>query len=275
MNTVHTVAPVSVIIPCYRCASTIRRAVDSVFAQSMIPSEVILVEDCSRDGTLAALQELEWTYPGRLKIVQMKWNQGAASARNAGWAIATQPYIAFLDSDDSWHPNKIEIQYAYMRDHPEVSLSGHSHRIIKKPEKLPHWEVGQWRVKPLSKLAMLMSNRLTTPSVMLKRDVLLRFRDGKRHVDDHLLWLELICEGHKVVKLSAELVAVYKFLYGASGLSSQLWPMEKSELDNYWLLFDNKNIGFVSVVFLSLYSLAKYLRRLIIVSLRRVAFVEN
>lgn len=264
MSTVQTGAPVSVIIPCYRCASTIKRAVDSVFAQSVIPSEVILVEDCSRDGTLAALQELDRSYPGKLKIVQMNWNQGAASARNAGWAIATQPYIAFLDSDDSWHPNKIEIQYTYMRDHPEVSLSGHLHRLMKQSKKLPYWEIGQWIVKPISKNALLMSNRLITPSVMLKRDVSLRFKEGKRHVDDHLLWLEFICEGHKVVKLSAELVAVYKFLYGASGLSSQLWLMEKSELENYTHLYKNGCINLAQWLSLTLYSFLKYVRRLLI-----------
>jgi glycosyltransferase involved in cell wall biosynthesis len=264
MNTAQTRAPVSVIIPCYRCASTIKRTVDSIFAQSVTPSEVILVEDFSQDGTLATLLELDRSYPTQLKIVQMTRNQGAASARNAGWAVATQPYIAFLDADDAWHPNKIEIQYAYMRDHPEVSLSGHHYRIMKHSQKLPYWEIDQFLVQPISKNALLMSNRLITPSVMLKRDVLLRFKEGKRHVDDHLLWLELICEGHQIVRFSAELVAVYKSLYGASGLSSQLWLMEKSELENYKYLYKNGCINLPQWLSLTLYSVLKCVRRLII-----------
>lgn len=261
-------APVSVVIPCYCCSNTIGRALASVAAQTMLPHEVLLVEDSSPDGrkTLDALHHLVARYGDifAVKIIVLKENSGAASARNAGWAIATQPYIAFLDSDDAWHPRKIEIQYAYMAAHPEVTLSGHLYRVIKQPEKLPDWEVGQWRVKQLSRLTMLMSNRLITPSVMLKKNVPHRFLAGKRHVDDHLLWLELICEGHKMVLFSAELASVYKFLYGAGGLSSQLWLMEKGELENYARLYSSGCINLVEWLILGLYSLLKYVRRLVI-----------
>ena len=258
------VAPVSAVIPCFRCAKTIGRAVASIAQQTVKPAEVILIDDASEDGTLSILRELAQEYPAWIKIVQFNDNQGAASARNAGWAIATQPYVAFLDSDDAWHPRKIEIQYAYMAAHPEVTLSGHFHRVITQSGKLPDWEVDSWHVEPLSRRAMLMSNRLITPSVMLKREVPQRFLAGKRHVDDHLLWLELICEGHQVVKLSAELVSVYKYLYGAGGLSSQLWLMEKSELDNYARLYSNGCINPVEWLGLGSYSLLKYVRRLMI-----------
>ena len=261
-------APVSVVIPCYCCSKTIGRALASIATQTRLPCEVLLVEDSSLDGgeTLKALHYLAKEYGNSfdVKIIAMKENSGAASARNAGWALASQPYISFLDADDTWHPQKIEIQYSYMANHPEVSLSGHLHKLIKQSEKLPYWEITQCKVKSISKMTMLMSNRLITPSVMLKRNVSLRFQEGKRHVDDHLLWLELICEGYQVVILSAELVAVYKFLYGASGLSSQLWLMEKSELENYKHLYKNGCINLSQWLSLTLYSVLKYVRRLII-----------
>lgn len=260
----HAVAPVSAVIPCFRCSKTIGRAVTSIAQQTVKPAEVILVDDASKDGTLLVLQELVQAYPGWVKILQLNENQGAASARNAGWEIATQPYIALLDSDDAWHPQKIEIQYAYMAAHPEVTLSGHSYRILKQLEKMPDWEIGPWHAKPISRQAMLMSNRFITPSVMLKRSVAHRFLAGKRHIDDHLLWLELICEGHKMVQLSAELASIYKSLYGAGGLSSQLWLMEKSELENYAHLFSGNHINIVEWLSLSIYSLLKYMRRLLI-----------
>lgn len=257
-------APVSVVIPCYRCSTTIGRAIASIVQQTQKPVEIILIDDASEDGTLVVLQELAKLHHGWIKVLQFKINRGAACARNAGWEAASQPYIAFLDADDAWHPRKIEIQYAYMAAHPEVTLSGHLHRVIKQPEKLPDWEVGQWDVKQLSRLTMLMSNRLITPSVMLKKNVLHRFLAGKRHIDDHLLWLELICEGHKMVLFSAELASVYKFLYGAGGLSSQLWLMEKSELENYARLYSSGCINLVEWLILGLYSLLKYVRRLVI-----------
>lgn len=261
-------APVSVVIPCYCCSATIGRALASVAAQTMLPYEVLLIEDASPDGgkSLDVLHALAAIYGDifAIRIISLKENGGAASARNEGWKATSQPYIAFLDADDAWHPRKIEIQYAYMAAHPEVTLSGHQYRVIKQPKKLPDWDIGQWRVKQLSRLAMLMSNRLITPSVMLKQDVPHRFLAGKRHVDDHLLWLELVCEGHKMVLLSADLASVYKYLFGAGGLSSQLWLMEKSELENYARLYRSGCINLVEWLSLGLYSLLKYVRRLLI-----------
>ena len=266
MNHRDTV-PVSAVIPCFRCAGTIRRAVTSIAQQTVKPAEVILIDDASGDSTWPVLQKLAQEYPGWIRVEQLRDNQGAANARNAGWALATQPYVAFLDSDDAWHPRKIELQYAYMAAHPEVALSGHLHRVLNQPDKLPDWRVDQWQAQALSRATMLMSNHLVTPSVMLKRDVPQRFLSGRRHVDDHLLWLELLCAGHQLVKLSAELVAVYKHLYGASGLSSQLWLMEKSELDNYLRLYRGGSINFAEWLSLSSYSLLKYVRRLLIFGL--------
>src|SRR5438309_8195778 len=110
-------APVSVIIPCYRCAATIERAMLSVAEQSVRPAEAILIDDASGDNTFAVMEKIRNKYGDWIRIVALPMNQGAAAARNAGWHAATQPYIAFLDADDAWHPRKIEIQYGYMQQH--------------------------------------------------------------------------------------------------------------------------------------------------------------
>ncbi len=111
-------APVSVIIPCFCCTSTIGRAVESILSQTLLPAELILVDDCSNDGglTIAKLKQIQDQYQSEIKIMvlEMKRNDGPGSSRNLGWSIATQPYIAFLDADDSWHSKKIEIQYGWM-----------------------------------------------------------------------------------------------------------------------------------------------------------------
>ena len=264
MNIDRSAAPISVIIPCYRCASTIWRAVDSVFAQSLSPFEVILVEDCSGDETLGVLQSLQRNFPGRIKIVKIDQNQGAASARNAGWAIASQPYIAFLDADDTWHPKKLEIQYAYMRAHPEVVLCAHAHREIKQNDVQNDWKLGDWKEERIHKRMLLLVNYFITPSVMLHRDVNHRFAIGQRHMEDRLLWLELVCDGGVIVKLSAELAAIYKSTFGASGLSAQMWSMGKYDLSNYVRLYSRGYINFIDWISLSFFSLLKFARRLVI-----------
>ena len=259
-----TVAPVSVVIPCFRCAATIGRAIASISQQTQKPAEVILVDDASGDGTLAVLQQLVQSYPGWLKVLQSDENRGAASARNAGWAAASQPYIAFLDADDAWHPQKIEIQYAYMSAHPEVILCGHGHRLIRQTDALPDWEIGEWKEKRIRKWVLLLSNRFVTPSVMVRRDVGHRFVERQRYMEDHMLWLLLVCSGGSVIKLSAELAAIYKRPFGMMGLSAQVWSMERGDLGNYRRLYRAGCINGFQLGMLGIYSALKYLRRLLI-----------
>ena len=262
-----SVVPVSVVIPCYRCASTIERAVDSVFAQSVIPFEVILVEDCSADETLAALQKIEQSYPGRLKIIQMELNLGAASARNAGWAIATQTYIALLDADDSWHPEKLRIQYEYMSNNPDVVLCGHQCVLMRDGDDTPALS-DNFHVTQISASSLLFKNAFSTPTVMLKRDTPFRFKEGKRCAEDLLLWQLIAFAGLQVVRIESPLAYVHKPLYGEGGLSAQLWKMEKGELSNIKFLYRTRKIGIILCVVSVSFSMAKFLRRFGIVALK-------
>lgn len=265
-------AEVSVIIPCYCCSETIRRTLASIAAQTLLPKEVILVEDSSPDegATLNILHEEAGTYADYFDIVVVALieNKGAANARNVGWDLASQPYIALLDADDAWHSEKIEIQYNFMKNNPDIYLSGHEKRIVSEDVGLD-WQLTTFHYKLLSPKKMLLSNPFVTPSVMFKRNNEYKFNPIKRYVDDHLLWLEIVFDNHKVAKLSQQLVAIYKPMFGATGLSSHMWKMEKAELDNYWLLFKEKKIRYIVLVLIGLYSFAKYIRRLLIVGARR------
>lgn len=260
----NTLAPVSVVIPCFRCAQTIGRAVASVARQTRRPAEIILVDDASGDRTLAVLREIEQAYPGWVKVLQFDENRGAASARNAGWAAASQPYIAFLDADDAWHPLKIEIQYAYMSAHPEVVLCGHGHRLLAREDALPDWEVSQCEAHRIHKWPLLLSNKFVTPSVILRSDIGQRFVEKQRYMEDHMLWLIIVCSGGNVVKLSPELAAIYKRPFGIMGLSAQVWSMERGDLGNYRRLYRANCINVYQLGALGIYSLLKYLRRLLI-----------
>jgi glycosyltransferase involved in cell wall biosynthesis len=262
--------PVSAVIPNYRSAATIDRAVASIAAQTRRPAEVILVDDGSGDGTLEHLRSLAARHPaGWIRIVALPENRGAADARNAGWEAASQPYIAFLDADDAWHPRKIALQYAFMTQNPGVALCAHRHEILDSHD-IPDRPVGPVSAEPISRLSLLLSNNFFAPTMMmLKRELPQRFLSGRRHVDDHLLWLQIVCAGHPFVRLSAKLAYTYKQPFGESGLSGQLWVMEKSELANYWILRRQGCIGHAAALALSAWSLAKFLRRALLVVVRR------
>ena len=111
---------------------------------------------------------------------------------------------------------------------------------------------------------MILSNRFVTPSAMLRRDLVQRYAERQRHMEDHMLWMNIICSGGRVVKLPAELAAIYKASYGVTGLSAQFWAMEQGELGNFRRLYHENFIKTYQFAALSIYSGLKYVRRLFI-----------
>ena len=108
---------VSVVIPTYNRKAAVARAVRSVLAQSVAPSEVIVVDDGSDDGTADALVA---EFGDSVTVLRTE-RRGVASARNAGVAASTSPLIAFLDSDDEWLPHKLETQLPVFKDVADVA----------------------------------------------------------------------------------------------------------------------------------------------------------
>lgn len=258
------VARVSVVIPCYRCKETIRRALDSVYHQTLRPAEVILVDDASPDDTLSLLSDLAKNYPDNwVKVVSLEVNSGPGTARNAGWSLASQPYVAFLDSDDSWHHKKVELQYKWMESNPEASLTGQTGLTIEESSGIAtaSYVCSEVTFTKVSSRELLLSNKFSTPSIMLRRGLPLRFPEGKRFCEDYELWCLLCISGFECYSIDKPLTFCHKPLYGHAGLSGSLWKMEKGELDVYEVLRKEGKIGFYYHCFLRLWSLMRYLRR--------------
>lgn len=104
---------VSIIMPAYNCGNFIGITLDSVINQSYNNWEVIVVDDCSTDNTADVVQEYI-TKENRIKYHKLEKNSGAAVARNKAIDLATGKYMAFLDSDDVWFPEKLTKQIGFM-----------------------------------------------------------------------------------------------------------------------------------------------------------------
>lgn len=170
--------PVSVVIPAYNRAATIRAAIESVLRQTWSDFELIVVDDGSTDGTAEAVGAIG---DPRLRLVSPGRNLGAAGARNAGVAAASGTWIAFQDSDDEWLPLKLEKQMAVLpEDTPHVAaycglltLGGFDDRADDRLEFRyrpdPALEPARGHILP----TLLSGNMVSTQTLVVRRDVFL------------------------------------------------------------------------------------------------------
>ena len=184
---------VSVVIPAYRAARTIGRAIDSLLKQTRPPDEILVIDDGSPDDLAAALAP----YGERVRRVRQA-NGGAASARNQGIELVKSDLIAFLDADDYWEPTKLERQLAVLECHPEVGLVA-AHYYIEFPGKqrslnpapLPHYRDRPLRV--CGSETLVIARKIWTSTVLLRRAALGedRFDTTLKTAEDVDLWIRL------------------------------------------------------------------------------------
>jgi len=153
-----------------------------------------------------------------------------------------------------------------MRTHSEVVLTGHSiykskcdlvcDDVFSSPREITPWRV-------------LLSNPFPTPSVMLRRDIKCRFKVGKWYAEDYLLWMQILLGGGVCFLFGQPLTRVLKNEYGEAGLSGELWNMEAGELQAYKTLSEEGEISNFIYIGLCIWSVTKFVRRLVIVMLRK------
>jgi len=261
-------ALVSVIVPCYCCSATLNRSVESILAQTFLPSELVLINDGSDDGdkTLQLIQEIYSRINHvffNVKVIDLKKNMGPAFARNAGWDAAEYDYVSFLDADDAWHPHKLEIQYHYMLSNRNIDLSAHKSFFNKN--FFSHVEGGDdemWEEVKL--LPLLFKNKISTRSVMLKRDCQLRFNPLMRYSEDYDLWLRVISSGGQASYLNKQLAYIYKPEWSEGGLSGNLWAMQVGECKSLFNVYKQKRISLLVLIVVEVFSIIKFIRRILI-----------
>lgn len=186
---------VSVIIPCYQTEKYVRHAIDSALAQTYKPIEVLAIDDGSTDTTLAILQE----YAGAVTILQHPGgiNKGVSLTRKLGIDHATGKYIAFLDADDFFEPEKVATQVATLEKYGDAVLCHTAIRLVCEEGTCINFEAhfnysSTIDVYDLKKTDnYLLSNRICNSSVLIRADVLLRVPYYGRQMfqfEDWLMW---------------------------------------------------------------------------------------
>lgn len=182
---------VSIITPAYKAAAFVGETIQSVLAQRHLDWEMIVVDDCSPDSTAEVVEQYA-AADRRVRLVRSPTNGGVGAARNAALDAATGRYIAFLDSDDLWLPEKLESQLEFMRD-LNAGFSFTAFRRISQDGR----RVGRLIIVPprLDYAALLGNTAIVTSTVLIDRAVVGDFRMTKTYYDDFVLWLQLLKRG--------------------------------------------------------------------------------
>lgn len=221
---------VYVVMPCHDSMQTVGRAIESIARQTLRPRAVVAVDDASRDDTPSAVTAAAAQCGLDLHLVRLPSNAGPATARNAGWQLTpgSADYVAFLDADDWWHEEKLARQVDWMCRHRACAWSAHrvgwnDHRVLGCDGSSAQDGT------PLTRNRVLARNPVATPSVMIRRDVALRFRDGWRHCEDVMAWVDLLDGGYRGDLLQAELAFLGRRPTSPGGLTGQLAAMHAGE----------------------------------------------
>ena len=257
----------TVIIPCYNAESTIERCFSSIVSQTLLPRKVIIVNDCSIDSTSKIINSFKDNKLNfELDVIHLDENKGPSYARNIAWSKCETSYLAFLDSDDAWHEDKIFYQYNFMKNNPTAVMTGHNFRIGSF-EKLDEEYVCFNKIN-LNKL--LFKNYFITPGVMLKNVISLRFDESMKYSEDYKLWLSILCNYPDSVYYSSSVLCfLFKPNFGFSGLSGSLYLMQKGEIQSFKYLYKNAQLNIFYFYLALIFSSLKFFRRLIVTFFRR------
>lgn len=186
---------VSVVIPCYNAEEFIGEALESVFNQTYRPYEVIVVDDGSTDSSVKIVKK----FGNKVKLIQQA-NKGRVKARKVGFRYATGDWIALLDADDYWHPEKLEKQVCCLLNSPDDIVLIHGKDQWVGPDNLKSSRIYISNRPTYTDFKILFQkNFIATSSVLLKRSVLNQIIDfwnlGRHRAQDYGLWLLMLCHG--------------------------------------------------------------------------------
>jgi teichuronic acid biosynthesis glycosyltransferase TuaG len=239
---------VSIIMPCFKCTDVVTRSIKSVIAQTHPNWELICIID-GQDNSL--YDEIRMFVDLRIRVIVLEQNKGAAIARNIGIDNARGEFIAFIDADDVWLKNKIELQLSFMIKHGATAsctyvdyghFSGrhHSGHFQKKYQKSPNLKYTSRNIYDL-----LIENKICTSSVMLKSNALHNNNfPNVRHRHDIILWCLLLKKGITFVALPLPLV---RYDIGTKGISSNKLKMIKANYLAYLYITQSKSLSFVII----------------------------
>jgi teichuronic acid biosynthesis glycosyltransferase TuaG len=217
---------ISIILPVYNSFKTIQKTIDSVVNQSYKDWELIIIDDASTDETISIVEQFLKNY-SNIHYYALDVNSGGpAKPRNVGLRLSKYEWIAFIDSDDVWRFDKLEIQVDFLKRNPNVNFVSSLKTFFSEDLHLklspPKIEATTISFTDLTK-----KNRINNSSVLIKKELLSDFNEDLSFiaVEDALMWLKITEKGAKCVRINQPLY--YYKLSGDSISANKLVMLRK------------------------------------------------
>ena len=178
----------------YNAEKTIRQAIESVLKQTYQNIELIVINDCSKDGTVELVKNIE-SRDSRVRLISNMKNEGVSYTRKHGLEEAKGSWIAILDSDDAWMPEKLEKQIARQKEtNADLLFTGST--FMNSSGQLIDWCFHA--PKEVSFRQLLKQNVLSNSSALVRRDLYAKhYAIGDEMHEDFAVWLSILKEGKK------------------------------------------------------------------------------
>ena len=202
---------ITVIIPTFNAAHYIKDTIQSVIDQTFKEWSMIIIDDHSTDDTWEIINQFCHT-DSRIKAIQLKENFGRpAGPRNIGLSHAKTPWVAFLDADDIWHPQKLAIQLDFAKKNQYDLICSQMTDFTGEPPTPTLIQQENISCKKITFFDQLTKNRIPTSSVIIKKNVAIKFNGFKespifRAIEDYDLWLKKAADNYRIGKCCTTLV---------------------------------------------------------------------
>lgn len=250
----------AVVIPVYNGQQFIAKAIESCLQQSLLPSEIIVVDDASTDDTVSIVRSFS---SDLIRLEQNTSNRGPSFSRNRGMQLAGSDWILFLDADDVFHPEKIEIINQCIHTNNDIKAIGHSFDVVDHLQKtalpgpLPALQI-------ITVREVLLKNPVVTPALCVNAHNGIVFNERMSYAEDHDFILRTT-ERCGLWFIDLPLCFLQRAPLTTGGLSSNKWRMRKGEMRMY-IDYCKRNNQRLAIPFLLGFSLLKHIRQMVISS---------
>ena len=203
---------VSVVLPVYNGAECLSNAIQSVLSQTYSNLELIIIDDGSNDDSVAIVQDF-MKKDNRVRLLVNSENKGVSFSRNKGLDNSTGDFIAFIDADDEWYFNKLEVQMDYIRQNKVNWVFSNYKFISEKESYLVKREKGKYSYKDM----ISNGNPIGMLTCLIRKDIIGDVRFVNEHHEDYIFWLDIAKKNHCAYN-TGDILAIYSAVF--EGISS-------------------------------------------------------